>query len=41
MKYNGQLSRIFIETALWGYERHIMQKYGSEQAQQDMAPLRW
>lgn len=35
------ISRTLIETGLWHIERYLLQKYGSSQAAQDIAPLKW
>lgn len=35
------LSRTTIETGLWHIQRHLIEKYGINQAERDMAPLHW
>ena len=35
------LSSTTIETGLWHIQRHLIDKYGIDQAERDMAPLQW
>jgi len=30
-----------IETGLWAIQRYLMQRYGVDEAAQDVAPLKW
>ena len=36
-----KVDRVSTDVALWDIERYLMQKYGTDAAQSDMAPLRW
>lgn len=36
-----EISRVGIECGLWHIQRHLIQKYGTQQAEFDMEPLKW
>ena len=35
------VNRVSIETGLWHIQRYLMERYGVDQAAQDIAPLSW
>lgn len=35
------IDRVSVETGLWHIQRCLIEKYGTEQAACDMAPLQW
>lgn len=35
------VNRVSIETGIWHIQRYLMERYGVDQAEQDVAPLAW
>ena len=41
MRNSIEVNATSTDTCLWHIQRHIMQRYGVDESQRDMAPLKW